>query len=177
MGTNSDLKVVFSVLFGHKRVKLMSVKKSIRKWRGWGVTGDSTEHHKLEENAANLTMKNLLWVMETLDIEIEGKKSKENLMEILSSWCLNPEPRKPRQKKPVEKQSKKAGKDKKKEKDENKPKRPLTAYFIWMSENRPKIVEELGTKDVKEVTKAAGEKWNKINAEDKKEFEDRAKVL
>ena len=43
--------------------------------------------------------------METLDIEIEGKKSKENLMEILSSWCLNPEPRKPRQKKPaVEKQ-------------------------------------------------------------------------
>ena len=44
-------------------------------------------------------MKNLLWVMETLDIEIDGKKSKENLMEILSAWCLKPEPRKLRQKK------------------------------------------------------------------------------
>ena len=37
--------------------------------------------------------------METLDIEIDGKKSKENLMEILSAWCLKPEPRKLRQKK------------------------------------------------------------------------------
>ena len=55
--TNSDLKVVFSVLFGHKRVKLMSVKKSIRKWNGWEVTKDSTEHHKLEENAANVSLK------------------------------------------------------------------------------------------------------------------------
>ena len=54
--SNNDLKVVFSVLFGHKRVKLSAVKKFIRKWHGWGVTGDSTEHHKLEENAANVSL-------------------------------------------------------------------------------------------------------------------------
>lgn len=48
--------------------------------------------------------------MATLDIEIEmdkkGKKSKEGMMEMLSEWCLKPEPRK----KPPPKESKEAPK-------------------------------------------------------------------
>ena len=84
-----------------------------------------------------------------------------------------------------ENKTKKADKAKK---DPDKPKRPLSAYFIWMTEvkgfssilyfnicffwkNRQSIVEEVGTKDVKTVTKAAGEKWNSLTDNDKKHFE------
>ena len=32
-------------------------------------------------------------------------------------------------------------------------------------------MEELGSKDVKDVTRAAGEKWGKVSSEDKKKYE------
>lgn len=53
--SSTDLKVIFSVLFGHKRVKLADVKKVMKKWNGWEVEANSVEHHKLEENAANVS--------------------------------------------------------------------------------------------------------------------------
>ena len=32
---NRDLKVIFGVLFGHKKVKLKDVKVLLKKWNGW----------------------------------------------------------------------------------------------------------------------------------------------
>ena len=60
--SGTDLKVIFSVLFGHKRIRIADVKKSIKKWNGWEVKKNSTEHHKLEENAANVSDKKILLV-------------------------------------------------------------------------------------------------------------------
>ena len=44
-------------------------------------------------------------------------------------------------------------------------------YRFFFFQNRAAIVEEIGTKDVKEVTRTAGEKWNSLNDDDKKDFE------
>lgn len=54
------------------------------------------------------------------------------------------------------------------------PKRPMSAYFLWMNENREKIQADLGTKNVGEVGKEAGERWKKVTAADRKKYEDKA---
>lgn len=62
--------------------------------------------------------------------------------------------------------------------DPNAPKRALSAYFIWMNENRAALTKPgMG---VSEVAKAAGVEWKKLKdktkwekaaAEDKKRYE------
>lgn len=50
----------------------------------------------------------------------------------------------------------------KKEKDSNKPKRPQSAYFIWLNENREQIKKENPGISITEVSKVAGQKWKTI---------------
>merc|ERR1719226_411871 len=69
-----------------------------------------------------------------------------------------------RQEKADAKREKEGGKRRKRAKDPNAPKKPQTAYWLWLSENREKMFKELGTKDVTAVSKLAGEKWKALDA-------------
>ncbi|XP_045130048.1 FACT complex subunit Ssrp1-like isoform X1 [Portunus trituberculatus] len=60
----------------------------------------------------------------------------------------------------------------KKEKDSNKPKRPQSAYFIWLNESREQIKKENPGISITEISKVAGQKWKTI--ENKKEWEVKA---
>jgi len=63
--------------------------------------------------------------------------------------------------------AKRAGK---KTKDPNAPKRAMSAFFFWMSENREKLKKPgMGVAD---VAKAAGAEWNKVT--DKTKWEKKA---
>merc|ERR1719232_2255672 len=75
-------------------------------------------------------------------------------------------------------QDKKDAKDGKKSRrtDPNRPKKPATAYWIWLAENRPSLQEEVGN-NASKVTKLGGERWRAMSENDKKSFEARAVVL
>merc|ERR1712117_298520 len=82
-----------------------------------------------------------------------------------------------RQEKADAKREKEGGKRRKRTKDPNAPKKPQTAYWLWMSENREALTKELGTKDVAAVGKLAGERWTALDAKLKVPFEKKAKDL
>jgi len=50
------------------------------------------------------------------------------------------------------------------------PKRPPSSYMLWLKENRPRLVEELGTKNVADVAKAAGMQWNDLGETEKSNY-------
>lgn len=64
----------------------------------------------------------------------------------------------------------------KKTKDPNAPKRPLSAYFLFLQGVRANIVAEMpaGSK-VQDVARAGGARWAALSAEDRRPFEDAAK--
>ncbi|KAJ4974025.1 hypothetical protein NE237_007199 [Protea cynaroides] len=89
-------------------------------------------------------------------------------------------------KKPAERKRKaastepKANKSKsgKKVKDPNAPKRPPTAFFLFMDDFRKSYKEENPDgKDVKVVAKEGGKKWQSMTDEEKKPYMDRVKEL
>jgi len=60
-------------------------------------------------------------------------------------------------------------------KDENAPKRPLSAYFIWMNEvGRPAFVAKNPDADIKSIGKALGEQWKGMSDKDRKPYQDKA---
>ena len=76
--------------------------------------------------------------------------------------------------------SKKKGRKAKSSKDPNKPKRPQSAYFLWLGENRSRIKAELVAKDssskVSDVAKEAGVQWKLVSADEKSPFEEKAEI-
>ncbi|BAT93625.1 high mobility group B protein 7-like isoform X1 [Vigna umbellata] len=86
------------------------------------------------------------------------------------------ERKKPKSKEP---KAKKAKVEKgKKVKDPNKPKRPPTAFFVFLDEFRKTFKEaNPDSKDVKRVGKEAGEKWRSMSEEDKKPYLDKVAEL
>jgi len=62
---------------------------------------------------------------------------------------------------------------KKSGKDPNMPKRPMSAYFLWMNENRERIKEEYGCDGVAEVSKKAGEIWKEMGEGERAEWEEK----
>ncbi|XP_050045052.1 FACT complex subunit SSRP1 [Dermacentor andersoni] len=60
----------------------------------------------------------------------------------------------------------------KKERDANKPKRPPSAYFLWLAENRDKIKKDNPGFSITDVTKRAGELWKEVT--DKSKWEEQA---
>ena len=66
----------------------------------------------------------------------------------------------------------------KKVKDPNAPKRPTSAYMIWLNESRKSISEEYcshltGKAKVTATTRKAGELWREMSDEDKSPFKDK----
>lgn len=55
---------------------------------------------------------------------------------------------------------------------EGMPKRPMSAYFLWMSEEgRSAAQKKLGDCGVAEVSKCCGEMWRSIDEKTKKKYE------
>jgi len=61
--------------------------------------------------------------------------------------------------------------------DNNAPKRPLSAYFAWMSANREAVRQELNLqkRDFTKVVKICAERWKKLSEEEKAPFVQKAK--
>jgi len=60
-------------------------------------------------------------------------------------------------------------------KDPNAPKRPQTAYFLWLSDNRSKIKGENPEVGNKEMLKIAGQMWQALSKEEKSVYEQKFK--
>ncbi|KAK7280654.1 hypothetical protein RJT34_25720 [Clitoria ternatea] len=91
------------------------------------------------------------------------------------------EVKKTERKKPIAKEpkAKKARIEKgKKVKDPNMPKRPPTAFFVFLDDFRKSFKEaNPDSKDVKRVGKEAGEKWRSMTDEEKKPYLDKVAEL
>jgi len=59
-------------------------------------------------------------------------------------------------------------------KDPNAPKRPLSAYFAWLGENRVKVKADNPGISHKEVTAKLGEMWNALEESVKQAYKDKA---
>ena len=67
----------------------------------------------------------------------------------------------------LQESSESGGKKKRSKKDPNAPKKPLSAYMVWLQENREAIKRKHPGSSVAEVAKRAGEMWKTITAEEK----------
>ena len=63
---------------------------------------------------------------------------------------------------------------KKKKKDPNAPKRPLSAFFLFCADERPNVKVQFPQYSVGEAAKELGERWNKVSAEVKSQYEAKA---
>ncbi|CAF3712203.1 unnamed protein product [Rotaria sordida] len=62
-----------------------------------------------------------------------------------------------------------------KQKDPNAPKRPLSAFFIFSQDERPKIKLQNASLSVADVAKVIGEKWRAAPDDLKRKYEKAAK--
>merc|ERR1712106_1299554 len=62
-------------------------------------------------------------------------------------------------------------------KAEGQPKRPMSAYFLWMNtEGRTMVKKNNPDAPITEISKKCGEEWRSLDAEAKKKFEKEYKV-
>jgi len=59
-------------------------------------------------------------------------------------------------------------------KDPNAPKRPLSAYFTWLGENRAQVKQDNPSMPHKEVTSKLGQMWNALDEAVKNEYKSNA---
>lgn len=82
-----------------------------------------------------------------------------------------------RKKKPIKKaKTVKEGKHKKekKMKDSSAPKRPMSAYMLWLNSSRDRIKAENPGISVTEILKKAGEMWKQLSKDKKEEWDGKA---
>jgi structure-specific recognition protein 1 len=79
----------------------------------------------------------------------------------------------PKPSKPAKRAKEDTGRKKKAKKDPNAPKKPLSAYMLWLQENRPMIKQEIPGASLGDIGKRAGEMWKALD--DKSEWEAKAK--
>merc|ERR1719512_399279 len=60
------------------------------------------------------------------------------------------------------------------ERDADKPKRPTSAYWLWLSDNRATLAKEAGSAKGSDVAKLAGERWGKLDAKLRAPYEKQA---
>ena len=65
--------------------------------------------------------------------------------------------------------------NKKAAKDPNAPKKPQTAFFLWLSENRESIKEANPEATLGQISKIGGEKWRELSDDDKQPYEEKYK--
>ncbi len=57
-------------------------------------------------------------------------------------------------------------------KDVNKPKRPQSAYFLWLADFRVRMKGKFA--ENKDLLRAAGDEWKELTDEQKKPYEEKA---
>merc|ERR1712130_961532 len=62
-------------------------------------------------------------------------------------------------------------KKQRKKKDPNAPKRPMSAYFLFMNATRPTVRKENPDASIGEVAKILGKMWGEIEPADKAKFD------
>lgn len=72
-----------------------------------------------------------------------------------------------------EKKERKPRKEKK-QKDTGGPKRPMSAYMLWLNSSRERIKAENPGISITEISKKAGEMWRQLNKDEKEEWETKA---
>ncbi|CAG9561749.1 unnamed protein product [Danaus chrysippus] len=90
----------------------------------------------------------------------DSKKEKKKEKKPKKTITISEQPRKRKEK------------SKKREKDVNAPKRPATAFMLWLSEHRKGIIEDNPGIKVTEIAKKGGELWRDLK--DKTEWEEKA---
>ncbi|KAH7441133.1 hypothetical protein KP509_03G026600 [Ceratopteris richardii] len=81
-------------------------------------------------------------------------------------------------KRKAEEQAPKKSKKSARVRDANEPKRPPTAFFLFLEDYRKKFKDENpDSKGVSEVARSAGEKWKAMSEEDKLPFVKKAELL
>jgi len=65
----------------------------------------------------------------------------------------------------------------KRRRDPNAPKQPLTAFFIYSTEERPRVKEDHPGMSVTDVAKELGRRWSELESETKQRFHARADEL
>ncbi|CAH8271591.1 unnamed protein product [Arabidopsis lyrata] len=78
---------------------------------------------------------------------------------------------------PKPKRLKKTNDEKKSSSTSNKPKRPLTAFFIFMNDFRKTFKTEHNGSFAKDAAKIGGEKWMSLTEDEKKVYLDKAAEL
>jgi len=59
----------------------------------------------------------------------------------------------------------------------DKLKRPMSPYFLWLNDNRQRIMAALGGKGGPAVTKRGAEEWKALAEQEKRPYEDRTKKV
>ncbi|KAL6117607.1 ssrp1 [Pungitius sinensis] len=72
-----------------------------------------------------------------------------------------------------EKKERKPRKEKK-QKDKGGPKRPMSAYMLWLNSSRERIKSENPGISITEISKKAGEMWRQLGKDDKEEWDIKA---
>merc|ERR1719348_2603873 len=58
-------------------------------------------------------------------------------------------------------------------KDANAPKRPSTAYFLWMNDNRERVQKKNPEASMAEMSKILGDMWKTVGEAAKKKYQDK----
>ncbi len=61
------------------------------------------------------------------------------------------------------------------QKDPNAPKRPLSTFFLFSQDERPKIKKDNPSLSVADIAKLIGERWRSIGEDKKRHYEERAR--
>ncbi|KAJ8382394.1 hypothetical protein SKAU_G00031720 [Synaphobranchus kaupii] len=74
----------------------------------------------------------------------------------------------------TERKEKKPRKKEKKVKDAGAPKRPMSAYMLWLNSSRERIKSEHPGISITEISKKAGEMWKQLGKDKKEEWDQKA---
>lgn len=81
---------------------------------------------------------------------------------------------KKKEKKVVKEKKERKPRKEKKRKDPGGPKRPMSAYMLWLNSSRERIKSENPGISITEISKKAGEMWRQLGKEEKEEWEAKA---
>ncbi|XP_061756068.1 FACT complex subunit SSRP1-like isoform X2 [Nerophis ophidion] len=111
--------------------------------------------------------------------EYDSKASASDSSEEGGSGSEEDSSKKKKVKKPKVVKEKKERKERKprrekKQKDKGGPKRPMSAYMLWLNSSRERIKSENPGISITEISKKAGEMWRQLGKDDKEEWDIKA---
>ncbi|XP_032383077.1 FACT complex subunit SSRP1a isoform X1 [Etheostoma spectabile] len=84
------------------------------------------------------------------------------------------EKKKPKKPKVVKEKKERKPRKEKKQKETGGPKRPMSAYMLWLNSSRERIKSENPGISITEISKKAGEMWRRLGKDEKEEWDTKA---